>query len=178
MPHKAVSAELIRTTQFLLPRTVATVLNQGIGYGFNIKIRVFFGKLWIFYALLRRRWCILLWACLLIGLYTLIADSQLLVKCIIQSTWLLRPQLRTHTVLKIFIVLQTREGVSSSLPTLLLRGDVYFHKDFNCYICIDAAAAEWHIPWYGKYKIQVKSVSKMQKAELQKPFEWTWNILD
>ena len=23
-----------------------------------------------------------------------------------------------------------------------------------------------------------KGASKMQKAELQKPFEWTWNILD
>ena len=34
-------AGLIHTTQFHLPRTVATVLNQGLGYGFNIKIRVF-----------------------------------------------------------------------------------------------------------------------------------------
>ena len=41
MPYIAVSAGLIHTTQFYLPRTVATVLNQGLGYGFNIKIRVF-----------------------------------------------------------------------------------------------------------------------------------------
>ena len=37
--------------------------------------------------------------------------------------------------------------MSRSLPTLLLLGvNVYFHKDFNRYICIDAAAVEWHIP--------------------------------
>ena len=41
MPYIAVSAELIYTTQFHLPRTVATVLNQGLGYGFNLKILVF-----------------------------------------------------------------------------------------------------------------------------------------
>ena len=41
MPFIAVSAGLIHTTQFHLPRTVATVLNQGLGYRFNIKIRVF-----------------------------------------------------------------------------------------------------------------------------------------
>ena len=41
MPYIAVSAGLIHTMQFHLPRTVATVLNQGLGYGFNIKIRVF-----------------------------------------------------------------------------------------------------------------------------------------
>ena len=40
MPYIAVSAGLIHTMQFHLPRTVATVLNQGLGYGFNIKIRV------------------------------------------------------------------------------------------------------------------------------------------
>ena len=27
-------------------------------------------------------------------------------------------------------------------------GNVYFHKDFNCYICIDAAAAELHSPLF------------------------------
>ena len=41
MPYIAVSAGLIHTMQFHLPRTVATVLNQGLGYGFNVKIRVF-----------------------------------------------------------------------------------------------------------------------------------------
>ena len=41
MPYIAVSAGLIHTKQFHLPRTVATVLNQGLGYGFNLKIRVF-----------------------------------------------------------------------------------------------------------------------------------------
>ena len=41
MPYIAVSAGLIHTTQFHLPRNVATVLNQGFGYGFNLKIRVF-----------------------------------------------------------------------------------------------------------------------------------------
>ena len=41
MPYIAVSVWLICTTQFHLPRTVATVLNQGLGYGFNLKIRVF-----------------------------------------------------------------------------------------------------------------------------------------
>ena len=41
MPHVAVSAWLIHTTQFHLPRNVATVLNQGLGYGFNLKLRVF-----------------------------------------------------------------------------------------------------------------------------------------
>ena len=41
MPYIAVSAGLIHTTQFHLPRTVATVLNQGLGYGFNLKMRVF-----------------------------------------------------------------------------------------------------------------------------------------
>ena len=41
IPYIAVSAGLSHTTQFHLPRTVATVLNQGLGYGFNIKIRVF-----------------------------------------------------------------------------------------------------------------------------------------
>ena len=41
MPYIAVSAGLSHTTQFYLPRTVATVLNQGLGYGFNLKIRVF-----------------------------------------------------------------------------------------------------------------------------------------
>ena len=40
MSYIAVSAGLIHTTQFHLPRTVATVLNQGLGYGFNLKIRV------------------------------------------------------------------------------------------------------------------------------------------
>ena len=42
MPYIAVSAELIHTTQFHLPRTVATDLNQGLGYGFNLKILVFY----------------------------------------------------------------------------------------------------------------------------------------
>ena len=41
MPFIAVSAGLIHTTQFHLPRTVATVLKQGFGYGFNLKTRVF-----------------------------------------------------------------------------------------------------------------------------------------
>ena len=41
MPYIAVSAGLIHTTQFHLPRAVATVLNQGLGYGFNLKMRVF-----------------------------------------------------------------------------------------------------------------------------------------
>ena len=41
MPYIAVSAGLIHTTQFYLPRTVATVLNQGFGYGFNLKMCVF-----------------------------------------------------------------------------------------------------------------------------------------
>ena len=41
MPYIAVSAGLIHTTQVGVPRTVATVLNQGLGYGFNLKIRVF-----------------------------------------------------------------------------------------------------------------------------------------
>ena len=39
MPYIAVSAGLIHTMQFHLPRTVATVLNQGLGYGFNLQIR-------------------------------------------------------------------------------------------------------------------------------------------
>ena len=42
MSFISVSAGLIHTTQFHLPRTVATVLNQGFGYGFNLKIRVFY----------------------------------------------------------------------------------------------------------------------------------------
>ena len=42
MPYIALSAGLIHTTQFYLPRTVATVLNQGLGYGFNLKIRIFY----------------------------------------------------------------------------------------------------------------------------------------
>ena len=42
VPYIGVSAGLIHTTQFYLTRTVATVLNQGLGYGFNLKIRVFF----------------------------------------------------------------------------------------------------------------------------------------
>ena len=42
MPYVAVSAGLIHTMQFHLPRRVATVLNQGLGYGFNLKIRFFF----------------------------------------------------------------------------------------------------------------------------------------
>ena len=42
LPYIAVSAGLIHTTQFYLPRTLATVLNQGLGYGFNLKIHVFF----------------------------------------------------------------------------------------------------------------------------------------
>ena len=41
MPYRAVSASLINKTRFHLSRTVATVFNQGLGYGFNIKIRVF-----------------------------------------------------------------------------------------------------------------------------------------
>ena len=41
MPYIAVSAVLSHTTQFHLPRTVATVSNQGLGYGSNLKIRVF-----------------------------------------------------------------------------------------------------------------------------------------
>ena len=41
MPHIAVSAGLIHTMQFHLPRTLATVFNQGLGYRFNIKKRVF-----------------------------------------------------------------------------------------------------------------------------------------
>ena len=41
MSYIAVSAGLIHTMQFHLPRTVATVLNQGLGYRFNIKMRVF-----------------------------------------------------------------------------------------------------------------------------------------
>ena len=41
VPYIAVSAGLIHTTQFHAPRTMATVLKQGLGYGFNLKIRVF-----------------------------------------------------------------------------------------------------------------------------------------
>ena len=41
MPYIAVSAGLIHTTQVRVPRNVATVLNQGLGYGFNLKIRDF-----------------------------------------------------------------------------------------------------------------------------------------
>ena len=41
MPYIAVNARLIHTMQFHLPRTVATVLKQGLGYGLNLKIRVF-----------------------------------------------------------------------------------------------------------------------------------------
>ena len=41
MPCIAVSAGLIHTMQFHLPRTVATVLNQGLGYGFYLKTRAF-----------------------------------------------------------------------------------------------------------------------------------------
>ena len=41
MSYIAVSAGLVHTTQFHLPGTVATVLKQGLGYGFNLKIRVF-----------------------------------------------------------------------------------------------------------------------------------------
>ena len=41
MPYISVSAGLIHTTRFHLPRTVATVLKQGLGYGFNLKICVF-----------------------------------------------------------------------------------------------------------------------------------------
>ena len=41
MPYIAVSAGLIHTTQFHLPRTVATVFKQGLGYRFNHKILVF-----------------------------------------------------------------------------------------------------------------------------------------
>ena len=40
MPYIVVSAGLIHTMQLHLPRTVATVLNQGLGYGINLKIRV------------------------------------------------------------------------------------------------------------------------------------------
>ena len=79
--------------------------------------------------------------------------NQVILEYIIKTAWL---KLGILTVLKIFIVLQTSEGGggarSRSLPTLLLRAgggvNVYFHKDFNCYICIDATAAEWHIPWF------------------------------
>ena len=46
MPYIAVSAGLIHTMQFHLPRNVATVLNQGLGYGFNLK-NVFFMKIMI-----------------------------------------------------------------------------------------------------------------------------------
>ena len=41
MPYIAVGAGFSHTMQFHLPRTVATVLTQGLGYGFNLKIRVF-----------------------------------------------------------------------------------------------------------------------------------------
>ena len=74
----------------------------------------------------------------------------------IQITWLLRLQLSSLYWRSLSFCRPRRGGArSSSIPTLLLRGDnVYFHKDCNCYICIDAAAAEWHIPWYDKYKIK------------------------
>ena len=39
MPYIAVSAGLIHTTQLHLPRTVATVFNQGLGHRLNLKIR-------------------------------------------------------------------------------------------------------------------------------------------
>ena len=29
-----------------------------------------------------------------------------------------------------------------------------------------------------KKLMQVRGASKMQKAELQKPFEWAWNMID
>ena len=83
MPYIAVSTGLIHTTQFNLPRTVATVLNQGLGYGFNIKIRVFM-KIMNSLCPPSKKMVSLLCACLLVGLYTLIADSQLLVKRIIK----------------------------------------------------------------------------------------------
>ena len=41
MPYIAVSAGLIHTMQFHLPKTVATVLNQGLGYGLYLEIRAF-----------------------------------------------------------------------------------------------------------------------------------------
>ena len=78
---------------------------------------------------------------------------QLLVKRIIKIAWLLRLQLGILTVLKILIVLQTSwegRGQGQDHYRLCCCGggggvNFYFHKDFNGYICIDAAAAEWHI---------------------------------
>ena len=81
MPYIAVSAGLIHTTQFQLPRNVATVLKQGLGYGFNLKIRVFMN---IMNSLCPSSKKIFFVYVYWFGLYTLIADSQLLVKRIIK----------------------------------------------------------------------------------------------
>ena len=140
MPYIAVSAGLIHTMQFHLPRTVATVLKQGLGYGFNLKIRVLWTS-WILYAHLRRRCCILLCAWLLVGLYTLIADSQLLVKRIIKIAWLLRLQLGLVSSLYWGSLLFCRPGRGGGnvkiITDFVAAGgggvNVYLHKDFNCY---------------------------------------------
>ena len=106
-------------------------------------------KSWFLYVHLRRRWCILLYACLLVGLWTFIADPQLLVIRIIQITWLLRLQLSSLYCRSLsFCRPETGGGAGQDHYPLYCWGWGYFHKDFNCYICIDAAAAEWHITWF------------------------------
>ena len=88
MPYIAVSAGLIHTTQFHLTRTVATVLKQGLGYGFYLKIRVFMNIMTSLCPPSKKTVHIAL--CMSFGILT---------------------------VLKIFIVLQTREGGNVKIIT-------------------------------------------------------------
>ena len=79
-------------------------------------------------------------------------DSRFLTACETYELNKDRLTPKTSTWYPHCIVLQTREGRGGGKVKIITDFgaaggvNVYFHKDFNCYICIDAAAAEWHIP--------------------------------
>ena len=94
---------------------MATVLNLGLGYGFNLKIRVFMKIMHSLCPPSKKKVHIAL--CLSVG-WSVYLDSRFPTTCETYNKDRLRLQLGILTVLKIFIVLQTREGGGSKVKII------------------------------------------------------------
>ena len=108
MSYRSVSAGLIHTMQFHVLRTVATDLNQGLGNGFNLKLRVIMKIMNLFYPPSNKMMHIVVcmsvgWSVYLYSRFPTIWETYNVDRLTPQTSTIL-------TVLKIFIVLQTRDG--------------------------------------------------------------------
>ena len=125
MPYIAVSAGLIHTTQFHLPRNLATVWNQGLGYGFNLKIRIFMN---IMNSLCHpSKKIVHIALCMSVG-WSVYLDSWFPTACETYNKDRLTPQTSTwypHCIEDLYCFADQGGGILISLPTLLLRGGMF-----------------------------------------------------